>query len=300
MSYVTVFEFGHSFHPWSVPAYGFIFIAAATVFILVGRWRPARSWDEKLFGWPMLIFAVFWTLIASTTTFVGYWRLSRVYQQEAYKIVEGRVENFDPIGGSKKSECFTVSGERFCYSDFWSSATFNEIASRGGPIREGIAVRIAHHDGAILRLEVQADSVIPKAERSARAKAEDQRIRRDLEQMAEKMPFFKPMSLGFAFAMTLVALYWNYDWRHYVEYWMGRPPPFRPVVTWGFRAAFLAFFLIPADQLITVIGQYRYSATELGLALVAGLAALVIALFQDRSGRAKVRERRAAANADAG
>jgi len=108
------------------------------------------------------------------------------------------------------------------------------------------------------------------------------------------------MYLGFAAALTLVALYWNYDWRHYVEYWMGRPPPFRPVVTWGFRAAFLAFFLIPADQLITVIGQYRYSATELGLALVAGLAALVIAFFQDRSGRAKVRQRRAATNADAG
>jgi len=53
-----------------------------------------------------------------------------------------------------QDETFTVNGVRFSYSDFGVTCGFNNSASHGGPIREGLQVRIHYVGNAILRLEV--------------------------------------------------------------------------------------------------------------------------------------------------
>ena len=51
-------------------------------------------------------------------------------------------------------ESFEVNGHRFAYSDYIVTAGFNNTQSHGGPIREGLQVRIVAVDGRIARLEV--------------------------------------------------------------------------------------------------------------------------------------------------
>jgi len=51
-------------------------------------------------------------------------------------------------------ERFVVNGHHYEYSDYVVSAGFNNTQSHGGPIREGITVRIADVRGKIARLEI--------------------------------------------------------------------------------------------------------------------------------------------------
>ena len=83
----------------------------------------------------------------------------RAFQAGEYSVVEGRVENFDPMPiEGHKPECFSVNGTRFCYSDYIVTPGFRNTTSHGGPIRSGLLVRIAYikvrSHNTILRLEV--------------------------------------------------------------------------------------------------------------------------------------------------
>jgi hypothetical protein len=70
-------------------------------------------------------------------------------------VVEGRVRDFVPMPWSGHAhECFRVAETTFCYSDFEVTPGFNNARSHGGPIREGLQVRIHHVDSVIARLEV--------------------------------------------------------------------------------------------------------------------------------------------------
>ena len=66
-------------------------------------------------------------------------------------MVEGWVENFVSI--PHKTERFSVCGASFSYSNYGVTAGFNNTNSYGGPIREGMWVRIAHVGNRIARLE---------------------------------------------------------------------------------------------------------------------------------------------------
>jgi hypothetical protein len=54
----------------------------------------------------------------------------------------------------------------FCYSDYEVTAGFNNSASHGGPIREGLPVRVSYIGNTIVRLEVSNDS-LPSDEHKA-------------------------------------------------------------------------------------------------------------------------------------
>ena len=49
---------------------------------------------------------------------------------------------------------FSVAGRRFSYSDYVVTAGFRQTTAHGGPIREGLRVRVTHAGNTILRLEV--------------------------------------------------------------------------------------------------------------------------------------------------
>ena len=72
-----------------------------------------------------------------------------------YEIVEGRVEQFVPMPyGGHSEESFVVNSQKFSYSDYDLTKGFNQTQSHGGPIREGLQVRIAHVNGKIVKLEI--------------------------------------------------------------------------------------------------------------------------------------------------
>ncbi len=142
--------------------------AAILVYVIKGRKRVGLT------GMTMLWFPLFGIFFAGslfiTSLFSVFNSRSRAFealQTGKYKIVEGKIENFDPMPyGGHKNESFTVNGVFFEYSDFGSYAGmdgFNNTASHGGPITgNGIPVRLSYVTimddvNIILKLEIAND-----------------------------------------------------------------------------------------------------------------------------------------------
>jgi hypothetical protein len=84
-----------------------------------------------------------------------YARAQDAYVQGQYSVVEGTVTNFHPMPYSgHQEESFSVNGVQFSYSDFILVPCFNNTASHGGPIRQGVKVRIAYSGNCIWKLEI--------------------------------------------------------------------------------------------------------------------------------------------------
>lgn len=84
-----------------------------------------------------------------------YSRAKKDYLNGKYAVAEGTVSNFHPMPSSGHGEeTFSVNGVRFSYSDYVIVPCFNKTASHGGPMHEGLRVRIAYSGNCILRLEV--------------------------------------------------------------------------------------------------------------------------------------------------
>ena len=52
-------------------------------------------------------------------------------------------------------ESFTVSGVPFSYSDYIPEAGFNQTSAHGGPIHQGLPVRIWYVGKEIVKLEIK-------------------------------------------------------------------------------------------------------------------------------------------------
>jgi len=72
------------------------------------------------------------------------------------------VTRFKPMPPSGHApEEFCVKDRCFQYSDFEVSPAFNTTSSHGGPIREGLPVRVTYVGNAIVRLEVGHEAFAP-------------------------------------------------------------------------------------------------------------------------------------------
>ena len=100
-----------------------------------------------------LVFAGFFT----TWAVIGYrrqWQLIQSARAGVYQVVEGAVTDFHPRPPDGKGiEHFTVAGVQFKYLAGTQGVGFDQDATVGGPIREGLRVRIAHRDRRIIKLE---------------------------------------------------------------------------------------------------------------------------------------------------
>ena len=84
-------------------------------------------------------------------TYGQYRRAVSALADGRYAVVEGHVTDFVE---KPKSESFMVDGVRFSYSPYVMTPGFNTPAWDGGPLREGMQVRISYVGNTILRLEV--------------------------------------------------------------------------------------------------------------------------------------------------
>ncbi|HKF49751.1 MAG TPA: hypothetical protein VKB38_20490 [Terracidiphilus sp.] len=152
--YRLVFDIAQQGYKWWFPACGLGIIAIGFVFHQLGKLgilrRPGRLFPYFFFG-----FACFWTIVVFVSTGSEYRRIRSAYRDGHYKVVEGVVTNFQPMPYSgHQDECFTVELQTFCYSDYSVTPGFNNTASHGGPIYEGLPVRVAYVGNVIVRLEV--------------------------------------------------------------------------------------------------------------------------------------------------
>jgi hypothetical protein len=148
------------FKSWWFPAFGLIFVGmglALPRLFKMGFVRPTPPPDmQKWFPRILLVFAILWTSFNFITTFADYRRAVTAMQNNRAKVVEGLVMDFKamPYTGHAM-ESFVVRGVRFEYADNVCTAGFNNTASHGGPIREGLPVKIWYLGGEILRLDIK-------------------------------------------------------------------------------------------------------------------------------------------------
>ena len=81
-----------------------------------------------------------WCAIFSTIVLFSqidmYNKIVKAYKQGNYRVVEGYVENFDPMPRSgHKEESFDIDGVSFSYSDFIVQQGYHNTKSHGGVIK---------------------------------------------------------------------------------------------------------------------------------------------------------------------
>ena len=146
------------FRNWWFPAFGLFFVALGVVGAMVERHFAARPgrWPRALGVWAFLSFSVLWTILSGFFIYRDYARLVRAFEQDTVQYVEGPVQNFIPMPANGHGvERFEVGGKRFEYSHNVASAGFNHTSTKGGPIHEGLQVRIGYVGDTIVRLEVR-------------------------------------------------------------------------------------------------------------------------------------------------
>ena len=121
-------------------------------FHVLGKPATKKSLNVSL-GF-VLMFSVFWTVLVGYGLATKLYSLLSRYEQGKYDVVEGLVQNFEPMPyAGHKSESFTVKGVKFSYSNYSVTSGFNNATSHGGPISEGLQVRISYIRNTILKLE---------------------------------------------------------------------------------------------------------------------------------------------------
>jgi hypothetical protein len=88
-------------------------------------------------------------------TYLEYSSLTAAKETGRVKVVEGTVTNFKPMPVTGHAmERFCVRDACFEYSDYVITGGFNNTTSQGGPIKEGLPVRVMYVRNAIVKLEV--------------------------------------------------------------------------------------------------------------------------------------------------
>jgi len=134
-------------------------IVILSIFVFFGKWiHKALNLNKISYIFLGLGFLF---ILSVLIRFYGlystkYWSLHQGYKVGEYYVVEGPVEQFDPMPKEgHKRESFTVNDVLFEYSDYELSPGFNNTSSHGGPIINGLQVRISYIGHYIVKLEVQ-------------------------------------------------------------------------------------------------------------------------------------------------
>ena len=157
--YRLVYDAGQAgYTDWWFPLFGLGMLGIFTALLIRARRRhlPAsRSWILYI-GVPFLSL---WVVVAFVGTYSSYAKLRDRLADGDYTVVEGVVHNFRPgDAGDHEEESWTVESRGRSYEYHYVrsrlSPGFRQAAAHGGPIREGLLVRLADVDGHIARLEV--------------------------------------------------------------------------------------------------------------------------------------------------
>jgi hypothetical protein len=160
VNYQVVFDIADvGYKNWTGPAFGLIFVAIGILLVanrknLPGQWSnyPLAS---SAFAFFWLGFSVFVTLTMFYVSYTDYSSLSSARSAGQARIVHGPVRDFVPMPVTGHAmERFCVTDECFEYSDYVATAGFNNTSSHGGPIKEGLQVRVTYVGNSIIRLEV--------------------------------------------------------------------------------------------------------------------------------------------------
>jgi hypothetical protein len=152
---------------WHFASFGMVGVLIGAILVAIVKRRgalPFKWWStrpraSKRFALYILIFSLFWTITAFYSTYAQFAALKKAQANGTAQVVAGVVTHFTPMPATGHAmERFCVQETCFSYSDYVITAGFNHTSSHGGPIREGLPVRVTYVGAAIIKLEVATES----------------------------------------------------------------------------------------------------------------------------------------------
>ncbi len=125
--------------------------------VLFGLGIAARTWGK---GWGARLFGIALTLVLILRVWLGYsfdrWKYFTQYRDSGpYQTFECPVKNYlAPQGRVVNFEQFTVSGVLLGYGSLGLPRCYHRPAANGGPIHEGLPVRISYNGNCIVKVEI--------------------------------------------------------------------------------------------------------------------------------------------------
>ena len=284
--YNVVFDFTRNGSERWFPAFGLVFVLIGGFLTWLGRGNRG-PFNRRFLGYAMAGFACLWSLLVLSKMIPDYQRARSAYLSGNYSVVQGLVTDFQPMPyQGHGEECFTVDSETFCYSDYVVTLGFNNTASHGGPIREGLPVRVSFIGNTILRLEVRTDALASLPEREAFARAS----RSDWQKRREQDPMLDRMTLGFAIAVLFFCGWWNVQPKRFMRFWLR--PPYKPLTVTIFRIFFAANLLSALVFLVQQIARHQRPLAnyEIAMAIAAAWLFFIVLMVMliERLGRRQI------------
>ena len=160
MNYQIVYDIQQVWYPgWWIFGIGILSLLVGLGIIFFADTTPLNSLIGRSTGQrvvvPLLIsvFGSVW-IAAGIINRSAFESLRTAHRDGSAEIVEGVVEQYVLRSEGHPKETFVVGNRYFAYSDYDSTAGFHQTRASGGPITEGLRVRITHVDGTIVKLEV--------------------------------------------------------------------------------------------------------------------------------------------------
>lgn len=162
MEYIVVFDLSTQPRPWHVLISTAVLsllsdggVVALITSVLRRRHQPEHNGEEIPALLLFLGLALVGLLIPATITYQHTSLWNAVRQGEG-TVVEGYVQSYTPklVHDHEADESFRVGERTFSYSGY-EMIGFHHTKVRGGPIEEGVYVRVTYVGDTIVRLEVR-------------------------------------------------------------------------------------------------------------------------------------------------
>ena len=256
--FVTVFQISGGLTDLPFALAGLVPLIIGAI-VIVGKWRLHWRQPGWLFALFFLAFGIVWLFTVSGPVLTEGTDALAAFRAGQYSIVEGTVTEFHPMPyEGHDEECFTVKTQRFCYSDYDVTPGFHNAASHGGPIRDGIHVRIAYQGRSILRLQIRQVEVPTPAELASTAES----AQRQYTTTTENDPIFQRMTTAFLFTIVCWMIWSNLQWRLVVRFWM--KSPISQTTVYFFRVFFGLALIGGLNELVQQLRRYPLTGQNLG------------------------------------
>lgn len=163
MDYKLVFDLQTS----AVRFSNYLFILPGLVIFLVGvvtyifRDHFSNPFRKKpmpqRFPFFLLLFGALWMQLSGLSLYAQYETAEHAIRTGKAATVTGQVVRFKPmpyLGHGMESFCISDTDACFSYSDYVVTPGFNQTSTHGGPIQQGLPVRVTYDGNTILKLEV--------------------------------------------------------------------------------------------------------------------------------------------------
>ena len=145
MNYSVIYDSTRSNLWWWLTELPILVLGSAFIWLILRELRrsPKRPTKERLLLWVVLVPALFGGLWSMGYRYYVSRNFYRYYG--SYATIEGVVKNYKAFRASSAAgEQFEVNGIRFGYVDSFQWKCFHKAAANGGPIHEGVPVRMSY------------------------------------------------------------------------------------------------------------------------------------------------------------